>query len=194
MKRLLSTALLAASLGLSACVPLVVVGGVAVGAWFGSDPRPTASIKKDTELGANIDAKIRDEWHEKVHVSVNTFNGQVLLTGEVPDAASKAKAEQFARSFADTKRVYNDLYVGALSTTGERFNDTQLTTRVKSALLASGGDLAAVHIQVITDRTVVYLLGMSPPALADKAANIAASVSGVSRVVKLVQPLQALPQ
>lgn len=192
MKRLVTAAALIASL--SACVPLVVAGGVAVGAWIGSDPRPTLSIKQDVTLGANIDAKIRDQWRDQVHISVNTFNGLVLLTGEVPDAATKAQAEQFARSFSQTKRVYNDLFVGPLSTTAQRLNDTQLTTRVKSALLASGGDPSAVHIQVITDRTVVYLLGMSTPALADKAASIAASVSGVSRVVKLVQPLSSLPQ
>ncbi|WP_373976166.1 BON domain-containing protein [Chitinibacter sp. SCUT-21] len=194
MKRVVTAAILAASVGLSACVPLMVVGGVAVGAWIGSDPRPTVSIKNDTKLGADIDAKIRDEWRDQVHISVNTFNGQVLLTGEVPSADIKAKAEQIARSFSETKRVHNDLFIGPLSTTTERLNDTQLTTRVKSVLLASGGDPAAVHLQVITDRSVVYLLGMSSPALADKAANIAASVSGVARVVKLVQPVQALPQ
>lgn len=192
MKRLITAALLVSSL--SACVPLVVAGGVAVGAWIGSDPRPSLTIKQDTTLGANISARLVDEWKERAHVTVNTFNGQVLLTGEVPDAAAKARAEEIARSFAQTKRVFNELYVGPVSTTSERLNDTQLTTRVKSALLTAAGDASAVHLQVITERSTVYLLGMSQPALADKAANLAASVSGVSRVVKLVQPLQPLPQ
>ncbi|QLG88326.1 BON domain-containing protein [Chitinibacter bivalviorum] len=189
MKRVVSAAIIAASLGLSACVPLVLVGGVAVGAWVGADPRPTAMIKTDTELGANLSAKIIDEWKDRAHVSVNTFGGAVLLTGEVPDEAAKAKAEQIARSFPQTKRVFNELFVGPVSTTTERLNDTQLTTRVKSAIFTSSGDPSNIHIQVITDRTVVYLLGMSTPALADKSAALAASVSGVSRVVKLIQPL-----
>ncbi|WP_410499165.1 BON domain-containing protein [Chitinibacter sp. S2-10] len=192
LKQLAGAALLAASL--SACVPLVVVGGAAVGAWIGSDPRPAAMIKTDTKLGAEIHAKLTDEWRDKANVSVNTFNGLVLLTGEVPDEAAKARAEEIARSFAQTTRVYNDLFVGPVASAVQQLNDTQITTLVKSHLLASAGDPSSVHIQVITERTTVYLLGMSNPALADKAANLAASVPGVSRVVKLVQPLAALPK
>jgi osmotically-inducible protein OsmY len=188
MKRVVSAAIIAASLGLSACVPLVVVGGVAVGAWLGSDPRPSLTIKDDTELSANVSAKMIDEWKDKAHVSVNAFNGVVLLTGEVPDDAAKARAEQLARSFPKTRQVYNELVPGPVSSTTDRLNDTQLTTRVKSAILTTGGDASNIHVQVITERSVVYLLGMSQPHLADKVANIAASVSGVARVVKLVQP------
>ncbi|WP_052190842.1 BON domain-containing protein [Chitinibacter sp. ZOR0017] len=194
LKRALTIGILAVSLGLSACVPLVVVGGVAMGAWIGSDPRPTKTITEDTSLGANISAKIIDEFKERAHVNVNTFNGQVLLTGEVPDAAAKARVEQLARSFSQTTRVFNDVVQAPPSSMADRLNDSQLSTRVKTAMLTNGGDAQAVHIQVITDRKVVYLLGMSSPQLADRAAQIAASVSGVERVVKLVQPLAPLPQ
>ncbi|MGL6041432.1 MAG: hypothetical protein ACRC01_09565, partial [Deefgea sp.] len=64
MKRAVVLSALMLSLGLSACVPLVVVGGVALGAWIGSDPRQSSMIKEDTSLGANISAKIIDQWKE----------------------------------------------------------------------------------------------------------------------------------
>ena len=70
MKRIVLVSALVLSMGLSACVPLVVAGGVAVGAWIGSDPRKTVLIKNDTELAANISAKIIDQWKEQAHVNV----------------------------------------------------------------------------------------------------------------------------
>ncbi|QZA78196.1 BON domain-containing protein [Deefgea tanakiae] len=186
MKRTLVLSALMLSLGLSACVPLVVVGGVAIGAWIGSDPRKTAMIKEDTSLGANISAKIIDEWKELAHVNVNTFNGVVLLTGELPNVEAQNKAVVMAKSFPQTRKVYNETVVAPPSSAVDRMNDSQITTRVKSAVMLQVKDGASVHVQVITERGVVYLLGVATPEIANQIATVAASTSGVLQVVKLV--------
>ncbi|MBM5572307.1 MULTISPECIES: BON domain-containing protein [Deefgea] len=188
MKRTVVLSALLLSLGLSACVPLVVIGGVAAGAWIGSDPRKTAVIKEDTALGANISAKIIDEWKELAHVNVNTFSGAVLLTGELPSIEAQKKAVAIAKSFPQTRKVYDETVVGPVSSAVDRLNDTQLTTRVKSAVMLQVKDGASVHVQVITERGVVYLLGVGTPEVANQIATVAASVSGVQQVVKLVEP------
>jgi len=188
MKRTVVLSALLLSLGLSACVPLVVIGGVAAGAWIGSDPRKTAVIKEDTDLGANISAKIIDEWKELAHVNVNTFSGAVLLTGELPSIEAQKKAVAMAKSFPQTRKVYDETVVGPVSSAVDRLNDTQLTTRVKSAVMLQVKDGASVHVQVITERGVVYLLGVGTPEVANQIATVAASVSGVQQVVKLVEP------
>lgn len=188
MKRVLLISTLLLSIGLSACVPLAVIGGVAVGAWIGSDPRKTVSIKDDTDLAANLSAKIIDQWKELAHVNVESFNGAVLLTGELPSVAAQQQATEMAKSFAFTRKVYNETVVAPTSNAVDRMNDTQLTTRVKSAVVLQVPDGASVHVQVITERSVVYLLGMAKPEIGNRIANIAASVSGVSQVVKLIEP------
>ncbi|QKJ65616.1 BON domain-containing protein [Deefgea piscis] len=188
MKGRITAAILVASLGLSACVPLVVVSGIAVGAWIGSDPRKTVMIKDDADLSANISAKIIDRWKELAHVNVDTFNGAVLLVGELPSAAAQQEATTIAKSFPKTRKVYNETVVAPPSSAMDRLNDSQLTARVKSAVMLQVPDGASVHVQIVTERKVVYLLGLASPQIANQIANIAASVSGVAQVVKLIEP------
>lgn len=187
MKRVVVVSALVLSMGLTACVPLVLVGGVAVGAWIGSDPRKTVMIKDDTDLGANISAKIIDQWKELAHVNVDTFSGIVLLTGELPSVEAQQKATEIAKSFPHTRKVHNETVVAPTSSAMDRLNDSQLTSRVKSAVLLEVKDGASVHVQVVTERGVVYLLGLATPEIANQIAHVAASVSGVKQVVKLIE-------
>ena len=186
MKKLIA-AILAVSF-LSACVPLVFVGGAAVGLMIGSDPRKPETIKSDFDLDAQLEAKIIDTYKERAHVNVHAFNDVVLLTGEVPDAAAKAQIEKFAYDMKQKPRkVYNETVIALPSSTTDRLNDSQLSARVKAAVLAQAEDATAVHVMVVTERQVVYLMGISKPAIVERAALAASKVSGVKQVVKLVE-------
>ncbi|MDR3413340.1 MAG: BON domain-containing protein [Formivibrio sp.] len=186
MKKLIA-ALVAASC-LSACVPLIFAGGAAMGLWVGSDPRRPEVIKADFDLDAQLEAKIIDTYKERAHVNVSVFNDLVLLTGEVPDEAAKKQIEQFANQMNQKpRRVFNEVIVSLPSSTMNRLYDSQLGARVKTAVLAEAGDSSAVHIMVVTERQVVYLMGLSKPAIIDRAARAASKVKGVVQVVKLVE-------
>ncbi|MDW5417029.1 BON domain-containing protein [Iodobacter sp. CM08] len=187
----LKNALLAMGLAasLSACVPLLLVGGVAVGAMVGSDPRKSEMIKTDFDLSSQISSDLIDTWKDKAHINVSAFNGVILLTGEVPDEAAKAKAYEIAQRQTKVRKIHNEIVITTPSTAANRLYDTQLTARVKSALLTDANDADALHLQVITERSVVYLMGVSKPEIADSAARAASRVSGVRQVVKLVEPL-----
>ncbi|WP_043649319.1 BON domain-containing protein [Chitinilyticum litopenaei] len=187
MRRALLPALLASLIGLSGCVPLLVVGGVAVGAWIGSDPRKTVQIERDTSSGAEISARIIDTFKEKAHVNVTVYNGIALLTGEVPDDAARGTVEQLARKESRVRQVINETVIAPPSSAADRLNDSQLTTRVKSAILAGAGESQSVHILVVTERRVVYLMGLSTPELGNKAGILASKVGGVQQVVKLLE-------
>ncbi|WP_051279034.1 BON domain-containing protein [Chitinilyticum aquatile] len=189
LRRSLLTAAAVCSIGLTGCVPLLVAGGVAVGAWIGSDPRKTTLIESDTNSAATISASIIDTFKEKVHVNVTVYNGVALLTGEVPDAAAQARVAELARADRRIRQVFNETVIAPNSSAADRLNDSQLTTRVKTAILTGGNDMASVHILVVTERKVVYLMGLSSPAMASKAADLASRVSGVQQVVKLVEHL-----
>lgn len=186
MKKLIA-ALVAASC-LSACVPLVFVGGAAVGLWVGSDPRRPEVIKADFDLDAQLEAKIIDTYKERAHVNVSVFNDVVLLTGEVPDEAAKQQVEQFAGQMKHKPRkIYNEVVVALPSSGMNRLNDSQIGARVKTAVLAEAGDTSAIHILVVTERQVVYLMGVSKPDIIERAARAASRVNGVKQVVKLVE-------
>ncbi len=186
MKKLI-VALVAISC-LSACVPLVFVGGAALGLWIGSDPRKPEMIKQDFDLGAQLSERIVDTYKERAHVNVNVFNDLVLLTGEVPDEAARQQVEQFAQQMKQRPRnVYNELVVALPSSTSARLNDSQISARVKTAVLAEAGDASAVHLMIVTERQVVYLMGIAKPSVIERAAKAASRVSGVKQVVKLVE-------
>lgn len=186
MKKLIA-ALVAVS-SLAACVPLVFVGGAAVGLWVGSDPRKPEIIKTDFDLDAQIEARISETYKERAHVNVSVFNDLVLLTGEVPDAVTRQQVEQFAwQQPRKPRKVYNETVLAVPSSTTDRLNDSQLSARVKTAVLAESGDATAVHIMVVTERQVVYLMGIAKPAIIERAAAAASKVNGVRQVVKLVE-------
>jgi len=184
MKKLIA-ALIATAM-LSACVPLFV--GAAIGLWVGSDPRKAETIKNDFDLDVLLQNKIVDTYKERAHVNVNVFNGMVLLTGEVPDDAAKLQVEQFAWQVAKKPRgVYNELVVAAVTNTQARTRDLETSTKVKAAILADSRDAATMHLMVVTERDVVYLMGISTRKMVDQAALSASKVVGVKQVVTLAE-------
>jgi osmotically-inducible protein OsmY len=71
---------------------------------------------------------------------------------------------------------------------GTASGDALITTRVKTSLVDSK-DLQANAIKVVTERGVVYLMGLVTEREASRAAQIAAGVSGVVKVVKVFEPI-----
>ncbi|MBU3694302.1 MAG: BON domain-containing protein [Rhodocyclaceae bacterium] len=181
-------ALLLAALSalLTACLP-VVVGGVGVGAMMADDRRTGGIYIEDERIELRVQSDAAG-LGDKVHVNAISFNRVVLLTGEVPDNATKAKVEKAAAAVDNVKRVQNEIVIGRPSTLGERSNDVYLTTRVKSRFLSeSNKRFSANHVKVFTEAAVVYLMGIVSKAEANAAAEIAAGTTGVKRVVKVFE-------
>jgi osmotically-inducible protein OsmY len=62
-------------------------------------------------------------------------------------------------------------------------NDSWITTKVKSALLAES-ELNGVKVKVITEDKEVFLFGYVTEAQAKKATEIARNISGVKQVIR----------
>jgi len=174
------------SVSLSGCFP-IVAGGVGVGAMMADDRRTSGIYIEDERIELRVladTAKLGD----KVHVNATSFNRVVLLTGEVPDEATKAKVEKLAADVDNVKRVQNELAVARPSTLGERSNDVYVTTRVKTRFLSeSDKRFSPNHVKVVTEMATVYLMGLVTKDEAAAAAGIAAGTPGVKRVVKVFE-------
>lgn len=125
----------------------------------------------------------RDEFNN-AHISIATFNGEVLLAGQVPELWQKKAASEIVKKVTNVQKVYNLVQVASPSSTLTRMSDGWITTKVKAKLMASD-DLEADHIKVLTENGTVYLMGTVPPEEADAAVEIARNTQGVSRVVKI---------
>jgi osmotically-inducible protein OsmY len=119
---------------------------------------------------------------------VTSYNGIVLLTGEVATEGSKNDVAQLVRSMPKVRVVQNELVVGATSTLSARTNDTFITSKVK-ARFVEARNFQINHVKVVTERRVVYLMGIVRHDEGDAAAQTARTTSGVERVVKVFEYL-----
>lgn len=174
---------------LSGCVPLVVAGAAAGTALVATDRRSVGAQADDTAIELNISQHANARYGDRAHISTTSYNGIVLLTGEAPDQAAKDEMTAYARGVARVRGVQNELVIAPPSELGSRSNDTYLTSVVKTRFLEAKDAFSATHVKVVTDRRVVYLMGLVHRKEGDAAARIAASTNGVARVVKVFEYL-----
>jgi osmotically-inducible protein OsmY len=175
-----------ASMLLAGCVPLLVAGAVGGTALVATDRRSVGAQADDEAIELKIGNNIGTGYGDRVHVNVTSYNGIVLLTGEVPTPELVTTITQIARTTAKVRTVHNELTVGPVSSVGSRTNDSYITSKVK-ARFVEANKFAPNHVKVVTERQVVYLMGLARHDEADTAAQIAATTSGVIRVVKLFE-------
>lgn len=192
MKRQLQKAaygvvLLATLASLSACAPLIVGGAVMTGV-VATDRRTAGTQLEDQSIEIKISSAVRQEMGDRIHLNVLSFNRQVLLTGEVRLAADKERAEALARSQANVVAVVNDLAVMPASSLTQRSRDVVTTGRVRAAFV-DAKDLQVNAIKVVTERGVVYIMGRVTPREAKRATDIARSISGVTKVVRVFEEI-----
>jgi len=184
LRFLLPAVLLAPAL-LQGCMPIAMVGaGAAVVAF--EDRRTSGAQVEDTGIELRTGNRVDDRYGDKVHLNVTSYNRYVLLTGEVPDEAARLEIEKIARGVPNVLGVTNDLQVAGQSSMGARSNDTYLTSKVKTRFLDSG-KFNAIHVKVVTEAGVVYLLGVVTPKEAEDAVELARTTGGVRKVVKMFE-------
>src|SRR3970282_2060998 len=112
-----------------------------------------------------------------VHINVTSYNRMVLLTGEVPEAAARTEAERITWAVENVRGVHNELAVAGVSSYTVRSNDAVLTTKVKTRFLDSQ-KFNPLHVKVVTENSIVYLMGMVRKQEASDATEIARTTSG----------------
>jgi osmotically-inducible protein OsmY len=171
---------------LTACVPLLI-GGAVVGTAAVATDRRSAGAQLDDEVIEDKTALAITEKHKSdVHVNVTSFNGIVLLTGEIPSESVKGELERMVRANPKVRGVQNELAVGPVTDIQVRSNDTLITSKVK-ARFVEAAKFQINYVKVVTENGTVYLMGMVRREEADAAVEPARTTSGVQRVVKVFE-------
>lgn len=178
---------LLAALPLAGCVP-VVATGVGVGAMMADDRRSTGVYIEDEEIEFRAGSRLREAKLDGVRANFTSYNRRLLITGEAPTEALKARVSEIGRGVPGVKEVYNEMAIAGPIGFAARSNDGYLTTKVKARLF-DDSRINANHVKVVTSNGVVYLMGLLKRSEADIAAEIAARTSGVQRVVKVFEYL-----
>jgi osmotically-inducible protein OsmY len=180
------SALVAAAFALQGCVPMVIGAGGAAAYSSLEDRRSAGTQIDDESIEVRASNRVSDRFGSSVHVNVTSYNRIALLSGEVPDERAKAEAEKIVRAVPTVRDVTNDLQVSGISSLASRGNDSYLTLKVRGRLLDAKA-LSQVHIKVVTESGVVYLMGLVTQAEADEAVEIARNTGGVRKVVKVFE-------
>lgn len=141
---------------------------------------------QNIETKAVINLHAANEAFDDAHLVVVSFNGYVLLAGQVQSEALKKEATDVVRKIHGVRRIYNELEIASPSSGMTRTSDTWITTKVKSWLLGQS-DTDGIRIKVVTEDGVVYLMGLVSADEAERISDTAAGISGVQRVVRLFE-------
>ena len=186
---LTSLALVAAiimSILVTGCVPVIVAAGVGGATLVATDRRSVGTQADDEAIELKIANEIAARYGETVHVNATSYNGIVLLTGEVPDQGVYASIGNVATTTGGVRSVHNDLAIGPLTPLSARSNDAFITSKVK-ARFVEANKFAANHVKVVTERGVVYLMGIVRRDEADAASQLASTTQGVVRVIAVFE-------
>jgi osmotically-inducible protein OsmY len=110
----------------------------------------------------------------------------VLLTGEIGSDADKIEAGLIAQAVENVRGLFNELQVAGNTSLTVRANDSYLTSKVKTRFV-DAQKFNAVHVKVVTENGVVYLMGLVKRHEADAATDIARTTGGVQKVVRVFE-------
>ncbi|MFT3663892.1 BON domain-containing protein [Piscinibacter sp.] len=177
---------LAAATALSACAPLLVGGAVVGTSMVVTDRRTSGTQLEDQSIEIKGQTRVREAVGERGHVTITSYNRNLLLTGEVAAETDKVAVEQAVAKIEGVRAVVNELAVMGSSSIASRSSDLVLTSKVKASYV-DAKDVFANAIKVVTERGTVYLMGRVTEREATRATDIARGVPGVQKVVKVFE-------
>lgn len=166
----------------------VAVTGVATGASVAKDTRTTGTVIEDQaiELKAAQALFRNKELNQATHVNVTSYNTVVLLSGEAPTEAYRQQVYKLISGIEKVTHIHNEITIAAPSSLMSRSSDSLITSKVKTRLLTDE-NIPGLNIKVVTEKGVVFLMGLLDRATASRATEATRRVGGVQKVVKLFQ-------
>lgn len=148
--------------GCGSWIPTIANNGVNYGINIGrsmSADRSLFNVLDDLSIKNTINNALFDE---ALLLSINTdvYQGKVMLTGSVKDAATRQKAEDLAREVDGVRELYNEIQV-----TDKNWLKTLAKDLVIENMLAAqmvlAPDVSSIDYQVRVWNGVVYVLGIA---------------------------------
>jgi len=151
--------------------------------------RTTGQVIEDRSIQTKVvvNMKSQEPAFRNAHFDVVSHNGVVLLVGQVESEELKAKATEIAsQASSKIRRIHNELEVAGKTGLLARGNDTWLTTKIRTQMLANA-EVPSGQVRIVTENGSVFLMGLISEVDGERAADLARNVSGVTRVVKVFE-------
>lgn len=172
---------------LNGCAVVAIGAGVAAvgtGVAVVSDPRPAGTVVDDNKIEAKLKLKYAD--YDNANIYVNSYNGGVLLTGQVPNKQMQKDADFEAKVTPGVKKIYDYLDIRLPQSFASITTDSYTTTQVRSKIMTIPG-VYSNSVKVVTTDNIVYLLGIVTKAQATNIASASSQINGVKKVITLFE-------
>lgn len=156
--------------------------------------RTVGMVVEDSSLQTKIlgnlyklDARFQDSG-----IDVESFNGVVLMAGNVNDASMVGAADKVARTMRNVRKVHNELRVGPIPSATTRTNDAWIASKIRFVMNVTR-DFPASRIHVTVNDGAVYLMGLVTEREAAETISIIGDVGGIKRIVKAFEYIAEKP-
>ena len=174
-----------AALAVSACG---APPGVSTIARLATEDRTTSQITEDNRILIAFNRAVAGESGALFRdVSTDVYLGRMMLTGAVPQAPSKVRAVQIARTIEGVTEVVDELQVTSAGGIGATATDLVIEQKIGAKLLGESG-VKSVNFRWRAVNGTAYLFGRAhSQAELDKALTLTRATDDVKRVVNHVR-------
>ena len=178
---------------LQGCAPVAITGATTAVTTLAADRRTTGTFIEDEaiELKSRLALSDNKELNKRVHINFTSYNTSVLVSGEAPTEEDRQAVVDLVENVEKVTRVYNEIVFAAPSSILSRSADTVVTAKIKAKIIAEK-DLSSLHIKVVNENGVTFLMGLVTTEEGDIATEIARRTGGVQKVVKLFEYRESL--
>jgi osmotically-inducible protein OsmY len=137
----------------------------------------------ETIARVNINKASKD--FANARVNIDSFNGILLLTGQVPSEELRQLAGSTVTQINTVRQVHNELTVGAPTRFPSHSKDAWISSKLKSKLILSS--IQSRRIRIITEAQTIYLMGLVSRHEAERITETARTTHGAQQVVKVFE-------
>ncbi|EAT8050331.1 divisome-associated lipoprotein YraP [Salmonella enterica] len=167
---------------ISGCTPAVLITSASIATQTATDPRSTGRQIDDGTLTLRVSHAISSVGlPPQARVTSTVYQGDVLLTGEAPDDATRQAASETVNSVSGVRHIWNEIRTGSPVSTGQKVNDTWLASDIRARLLLNR-DTRLADIKVVTENNEVFLMGLVTPEEGQHVTELVSRISGVTHV------------
>jgi len=172
----------------SGCTLMAVGTAGAAATASATDRRTVGTQIDDKTTQSRVRSAINDIplVKDEAAVSVDVYNGQVLLTGQAPLQKMIIDIENSASTVQNVTKVHNQIRLGSPIPATSTMNDVWLASKIKTIMLADE-QIPLFKLDLIVEDSEVFIMGLLTKQEAAAAVEAARNVDGVTKVIRVME-------
>jgi osmotically-inducible protein OsmY len=195
LRAIVSVAVLIAAAPLTGCVVPIIAGTAVGGYTLATEQRSPEQLARDAAIGAAAHKYWADASSDLARdLDATVYDGNLLITGIVPNQAMKDMGEKLARQIDGVKNVYNDVQIGQPTNLAQDARDNYASNALRTQLLGNS-QVRSSNFTVHTLNGIVYIMGYARNAAErDLVLSYARNLANVERVAPYIEVGSETPQ